>query len=112
MRRTIAVLVLLAALLLLLDGCASVSNLGTPDGWKVYGGTRTDASLVSEGFSPPPQVAESKKIERPILVWEGCCGLVDMPFSLAADTLLLPVTVPIAVARLTAEPEVPERPTK
>ncbi len=97
MRATLIVLGLLAALPTLV-GCASYANLGTEDGWKVYGGTRLDATLISEGFAPGPEVTR-KKVERPVLAMEGCCGLVDMPFSVLVDTVLLPVTVPVAIAR-------------
>jgi uncharacterized protein YceK len=95
-------IIVVPALLLALaagTGCASYANLGTEDGWKVYGGARLDATLISEGFAPTKEVTQ-KNVERPVLVMEGCSGLVDLPFSAIVDTVLLPVTVPIAIARM------------
>jgi uncharacterized protein YceK len=102
MRQTLIVLVLAAALPVL-GGCATGANLGAQDGCTVYGGTRLDATLVAEGFSPDADVSRKNNLEHPVLVWEGCCGLIDMPLSLIADTVLLPITVPVAVGRLGAE---------
>jgi uncharacterized protein YceK len=102
MRRTLAVLAGLAALPAL-GGCAAVGNLGAKDGCKVYGGTRVDAALVSQGFGPYPDTAKSEGIEHAALVWAGFCGLADMPLSLVADTVLLPITVPVAASRPAAD---------
>jgi uncharacterized protein YceK len=98
MRPTLGVLVLLAALLTL-SGCATSANLGSPDGCKVFGGTRLDATLISEGLAPDPDVAKKNELERPVMVYEACCGMIDMPFSILADAVLLPITVPVSLSR-------------
>jgi uncharacterized protein YceK len=111
MRQTLIGL-LLAAALPALHGCATGANLGAEDGCKVYGGTRLDATLVAEGFSPDAGVAKKNNLEHPVLVWEGCCGLIDLPLSMIADTVLLPITVPLALQRLGAESQPVEPATK
>ncbi|HEV3258556.1 MAG TPA: YceK/YidQ family lipoprotein [Gemmataceae bacterium] len=97
-------LMLLAALAVppALVGCATGSNLFGKDGCKVYGGTQLDATLISEAVSPDPEVAKEKRLESPVLAWEACCGVCDMPLSVVADTLTLPITVPVAATRLAA----------
>ncbi len=87
------------AVLLGLAGCASVNNLGDRDRREVYGGTRLDAELVSKFLVPDDQASRAKGLEPPVAVAAGCYGLVDMPFSAVADTLLLPVTVPASLHR-------------
>jgi uncharacterized protein YceK len=109
MRQTRIVLVLAAALAGL-GGCATAVNLGAPDGCRVYGGTRVDAALVAEGFAPDADAAKKNNVERPVLVWEACCGLIDLPLSMVADTVLLPITVPLAVQKLGADSQ-PAEPT-
>ncbi|MBV9122367.1 MAG: YceK/YidQ family lipoprotein [Planctomycetes bacterium] len=95
--RSILLMVMVLAALPILEGCASVASLGGREGCQVYGGTRLDATMISESLSPNSQVVQSKKIEPSVRLEETCCGLVDMPFSFVADTVLLPITVPIAV---------------
>jgi uncharacterized protein YceK len=111
MRGTFLVLTMLVSLPAL-GGCASYASLGGMDGSKVYGGTRLDATLISESLSPDSAAARSDKIEHPVLVWEACCGIVDMPFSFIADTVLLPVTVPMAIAGPGPETKVTEQAPK
>lgn len=79
-----------------LGGCAAVGNLGAEGGAKVYGGTRVDLSLISGDVAPDADAADLKKIEPPVRTYAACCGLVDLPFSFVADTLMLPVTLPLA----------------
>jgi len=77
---------LLSALLLplLLQGCVSlISTIEEKPGNKVYAGTR----FVAEVCDAPPSPA---KILCPL-------GLLDLPLTLALDTVLLPYTVPDAV---------------
>jgi uncharacterized protein YceK len=95
LRQTGTLLVALTALSAL-GGCATYGSLGGKDGAKVYGGTRLDATIIADGLAPASEVAKSPVLERPVLVWAACCGLVDLPFSVLADTALLPLTVPLA----------------
>ena len=87
-----------------LVGCATSSNLFSKDECKVYGGTRLDATLISEGFSPDPEAVKANRLEPPVVAWEACCGMFDLPLSVIADTVTLPITVPVTVARLGAPP--------
>ena len=80
----------------MVGGCATYGSLGGKDGAKVYGGTRLDATIIGEGLGPAPEVGKHEALEKPVLVWAACCGLVDLPFSFLADTALLPITVPLA----------------
>ncbi len=98
MRGTFIVLGALA-ILPWLGGCAAVANMGSQGGCKVFGGTQLDATLVSEGLGTGPEGVGGERLERPALVWEACCGLVDLPLSAVADTLTLPVTVPVTLAK-------------
>src|SRR5581483_9372717 len=70
-----------------LSGCATILTLNEDDyRSKIYSGTR--AHMEGSGCA------------------HGIC--IDMPFSLAADTLLLPITIPWTVANFVLPPN-PER---
>jgi uncharacterized protein YceK len=97
--------VMLVAGVLAAAGCATGGSLAGKDGSQVYGGTRLDAKIVSESLGPQPSVGKKDGLEPPVLVWAACCGLADMPLSFVADTVLLPVTVPLAMQRHDGEPE-------
>jgi len=97
--------VLLAAGVSVLGGCAASNNLFEKGGCKVYGGTRTDATLIADGFSTDSELSQDSRIERPVQVWSGFCGLVDLPLSFVADTVMLPITVPVTVARAHDQPK-------
>src|SRR5262245_1008120 len=86
-------------------GCATYNSLGSVDGSPIYAGTRLDAQIVSENLNRDPERARAEGLERPVLVMAACYGLIDMPLSMAADTALLPVTVPLALARPAADPK-------
>jgi uncharacterized protein YceK len=109
MRETLMAFVLLGAILVL-GGCATSSNLAGKDGWKVYNGTRVDAALISEGWTPDADRAKSEKLEQPVLAWAACCGVVDLPLSFAADTVLLPITVPVTLSKLGDDSQTAQRP--
>ena len=64
---------------LLLAGCMTIMTRQEPDlSPRVYGGTTIDLKCV---------------VSLEALPWNGLC-LLDLPFSLVADTLLLPLTIP------------------
>lgn len=92
-----------------LGGCASAGNFSADGGPKVYGGTRVDVALISGDLGPDADPADVKKVKGTALAGAACCGLVDLPFSFVADTLLLPVTAPMAMARARAESQSAER---
>jgi uncharacterized protein YceK len=97
--------ILLAVLIMIptVGGCATYGSLTDKDGCKVFGGTRLDATIISENLGPDPADVRKKGIEPPVMVWAACCGMIDMPFSLLADTVMLPVTVPLAFQGSTAD---------
>jgi uncharacterized protein YceK len=77
-------------------GCATSSSLTDKKGCSIYGGTKLDGAIVSEALGPHDNMGKKDGLEPPILLWEACCGLADMPLSFVADTVLLPVTVPLS----------------
>lgn len=80
-------------------GCAAAGNLTAEDGPKVYGGTQTDMALISGKPPADADPADVKKVSGSVRTGAACCGLVDLPFSLVADTLTLPITVPMSATR-------------
>jgi uncharacterized protein YceK len=105
MRGTTFVLLVSAALVPWVGGCATVGSLSGKDDNKVFGGARLDATLISEGLSSDSKASKTQEIERPLLLEEACCGLVDMPLSIVADTVLLPITVPLAMQHHESQPQ-------
>lgn len=91
-RRTISTL--LTGLIVWQIGCMSVatlsSNMKRDDSTEplVYGGTRSDLELI--GYSGD---ATGMGLGACVPVF----GIIDLPFSLVADTILLPVTIAMAV---------------
>src|SRR5258708_31978848 len=77
MLRRVALLLTLT----LVTGCGTIASTKVEYGPRIYGGVRYDvADLAIEGF--------------PL---GTLCGLLDFPFSFAADTLMLPVTLVLAL---------------
>jgi len=88
---TCSVLLRLLRLVLLfaVGGCASIGDMA--DRQKIYGGTRYIAGQVDKPCILGPCASC------------GPCWLFDLPLSLAADTVLLPVTLTIAIVSETKE---------
>lgn len=82
-----------------LAGCATAGDITAKGGPQVYGGTRTDIALIKGDMGPDADPADVKKISRSVRAGAACCGLVDLPFSVIADTVMLPVTVPLSARR-------------
>lgn len=80
---------LLAPLLMVGFGCGTIINLGGGNlfeaGPEVYGGLRQDIATLRRGGAHEPF--------SPLL------SCMDVPFSLALDTIVLPVTIPIDLLR-------------
>lgn len=92
------------ALLLLSSGCGTmVSHFGdcgsTPPAG-VYRGTRFDAACIAAPFASEPHVEL-----LPV-------GLIDLPFSLAADTIILPFDIVDYSKRKKSEKETDGQPNK
>ena len=83
-------LALLVVLLSCGSGCGTVLNFvaGTEGGERtlVYGGVRVDALVVGHMFS-------GDTVHGLNVFWMALFTLFDLPLTLAADTLTLPVTV-------------------
>ncbi len=74
--------------LLLLGGCGSIADMAEEQ--RIYGGIQADARLIGEPYLPKTQPPE---YSFPLVIF----GLLDMPLSFAVDTVLLPVTITIAL---------------
>lgn len=72
-----------AALVCLLGGCGTIFDAGTT-GPRIYGGLRTDVETIRGGA--PGSHLEATPLLR-------VASALDLPFSLAADTLILPYTI-------------------
>ncbi len=72
-----------AALACLLGGCGTIFDAGTK-GPRIYGGVRTDVETIGGG--DPGSHLDATPILR-------IASALDLPFSLAADTLILPYTI-------------------
>jgi len=78
-----------AFLALSLAGCSAFADMGAEkDGQRIYGGTRYNVWLLSKG-------ADQTHAGGFAVLW----GFFDFPFSLAFDTVFLPVTLIFAIAR-------------
>lgn len=104
MRKALCWMAVLAAIPSL-GGCAASGNIAAEGGPKVYGGTKVDMALISGNLGEDADPDEVKRIERSAMAWAACCGLVDLPLSFVADTVMLPVTVPLALRRSREDPE-------
>ena len=108
MRGTLMAVAVLAAVSAQ-GGCGTAGNLTEKGGCRVYGGTRMDGAIISDSFAPDSEMAKAEGLERPVVVWAGWCGLVDLPFSVVADTVTLPFTVPLSMKRSGAESRAAEQ---
>ena len=85
-------LALLGVLLSVASGCGTVLNFvaGTEEGERslIYGGVRVEALVVGHMFS-------GDNVHGLNVFWMALFTLFDLPLTLAADTLTLPVTVGI-----------------
>ncbi len=64
-------------------GCSSFFAFG-----KIYGGTRVDVKLIGSAAKP-------RHPHDPFPTWIYVTyGVIDIPFSLVMDTVLLPISIP------------------
>jgi uncharacterized protein YceK len=108
MARTIAKALLLGSVLAL-TGCGTIGNVLGRD--KIYGGTVADANSVVEGYKEVVHTNEGPRLNAPELSVMCVCSCVDLPLSIAADTLTLPVTVPISLWHWWKDPKPKEKTT-
>ena len=95
-----------ATLAALATGCGSLLNLAS-DSPKVFGGARLDVEVAAEGVKDV--VAPTPNDKFPPWVWAsfGLVGAVELPLSLVADALTLPITIPSAYRRIFGPPAKP-----
>lgn len=80
---------LLVVLVFGMDGCATIRtmpSLASPEHPKVYSGARLDFHTIKKNEEPLKKF-NAKAPEHP---------LIDFPFSVILDTVILPVTIPVA----------------
>ncbi len=91
------------ALAVLLGGCGTIVDMATEQ--RIYGGVQNDARMVGH---PYRQNAEQEDYFFPLVL----LGVLDMPLSFAADTVLLPVTITIALTRTESPASPSSRPQR
>lgn len=77
-------------LAVLLGGCGTIGDLAANQ--RIYGGVWTDCNLIGDPYLPnthPPEYS------FPLII----LGLCDLPFSAILDTLVLPITITVALTR-------------
>jgi len=94
MRRALVLMLFMSVL----TGCGTVASLGSDDANKVYGGVRFDGAMI--GLTSNEDAAELEGM------W--IIGLLDFPFSLVADTVVLPFTL----LKMGASSEAADKPAK
>jgi uncharacterized protein YceK len=87
------------------SGCGTVLNFQQEEeGPKVFGGVLTDAALgpglLAAGADNLIHPKEHEKLPPGTTLALGACALADLPFSLVADTLTLPLTIPVALRKV------------
>jgi uncharacterized protein YceK len=84
----------LLAMISLLVGCGTLVNVAGGGEGTPYGGTKFDAAACSAGLAAGvgPSLPD-QKFDPPTSLGLGCYALVDLPFSIVADTLTLPITL-------------------
>ena len=89
-RRTLVLGTVLQALVLASSGCATVTTIQRADEHtvKVFSGTRQDLRAIGG------ETAENRRYRAPPPPYPW----LDLPFSFALDVLVLPLTLPAAVA--------------
>jgi uncharacterized protein YceK len=90
-----------AAVTVLLGGCGTMANItlsGSPSGggsMKMYGGVQRDLDIVHDCTTNPDHPKDNA--EAICFAAAATVAAVDLPFSVVADTLTLPITIPVAL---------------
>ena|ERR1700722_12883896 len=107
-RRPIATLLALVALSV--GGCGTVCNLAGgvmhPDTEpRIYGGVLRDFELVTQASDQPPRGASVANGKSAAFLWAAIVvvGVTDPILSFVADTLTLPITIPLQNQRIAAQ---------
>ena len=100
--------ILVVLLALNLGGCLTIDRLiRFTEKPQVYGGTRTHIYPSVEDFNREITFGPGLEFADPVVTRIGWG--IDLPFSFVADTLLLPVTIPLDLLYVRDEPA-PEEP--
>jgi uncharacterized protein YceK len=83
------------------DGIVRDYNQGHGSGPQVYGGVRHDLSVLSQ-FPVAMYEAEHTQ-DKAIMILCGGLWVADLPISAAADTVLLPISLPNSLAHRQAD---------
>jgi uncharacterized protein YceK len=88
-----------AALVCALGGCGTIGNLSDPNHTKPFGGVIRDANASGWLLSEASEASKKPAAEKAGLVLAAPIVTVDLPLSLVADTVTLPITIPVALMR-------------
>jgi len=86
-----------------LSGCGTLANIntGAREGWKnvqIYGGVRRDVQSGEEWFAHSWTPLKNLELMQDLGAVVGLVLVgIDVPLSVAADTVTLPVTIPISI---------------
>jgi uncharacterized protein YceK len=88
----------------MLGSCCGAVRLGGGDQLpRVYGGVLLDAEAARESGNEALQTKGLECVER--VAGAVCYLAVDLPLSAIADTLTLPLTIPTAIQKMSAQTE-------
>jgi uncharacterized protein YceK len=100
-------------MLVSMAGCGTLMDMPAPchgpdNPWRVYGGVRNDFEMAQANLADMANASPDVKTAKVV----GCafCAL-DMPLCAAADTIMLPLTVPFSLARVVESRKAPESPS-
>jgi uncharacterized protein YceK len=82
------------------SGCGTLVCRINDDDMRVYGGTRLDAGFAvacAENAANQIKTGKPDKFPPGMTIALSLWGLADLPFSVVADTLILPITIPEAI---------------
>jgi hypothetical protein len=82
-------------------GCGTIANLSDSRTAEVYGGIARDVSAVGRLFEDTPAGDAKAAARIGGVALAASYYALDLPLSLAADTLTLPITVPSTLTRQT-----------
>ena len=90
---------LAAALVCALGGCGTIGNLADPSRTKPFGGVMRDGEASSWLMNEFSEASKKPVVEKAGLVVAAPIVTIDLPLSLVADTVTLPLTIPVALLR-------------
>ena len=95
--------ILLLATVLTAAGCGTMGNLSGRD--KIYGGTQIDGTAVVAACKDIGHSNDAPQFTVTQVCEMLACCCIDLPLSVAADTVTLPITIPVSVYRWAKHPD-------